>query len=114
MPRNEMLAAYFVHDDEGWRLKVTPLIRCSHGWQRGRPRPAARLTLAATTALPSSAAGDHPITVPVEIDQDGQLFATDLGGVGGRAQVRRSTLAAAWRRQRRSCRYAVSGSHGAD
>jgi superfamily II DNA helicase RecQ len=33
-----------------------------------------------------------PVVVEVEIEQDGQLFATDLGGVGGRANVRRSTL----------------------
>lgn len=34
----------------------------------------------------------HPVVIPVDIQQDGQLFATDLGGVGGRAAVRRSTL----------------------
>ena len=32
--------------------------------------------------------------VDVESEQDGQLFATDLGGVGGRARMRRDTLAA--------------------
>jgi len=32
--------------------------------------------------------------VPVNIDAPGQLFPTDLGGVGGRANVRRQTLEA--------------------
>ena len=31
--------------------------------------------------------------VKVEIQQEGQLFATDIGGVSGRAEVRRQTLA---------------------
>lgn len=95
MPRNEMLAAYFVHDDEGWRLK-------GHA---ADPMFAWMATWATAARRPSDVGGDDgpyhlppleiiPITVPVEIDQDGQLFATDLGGVGGRAQVRRSTLAA--------------------
>jgi hypothetical protein len=34
----------------------------------------------------------HPEIVDVEITPDGQLFATELGGVGGRATVRRATL----------------------
>jgi hypothetical protein len=34
-----------------------------------------------------------PELVPVNIDVEGQLFATDLGGVGGAAKVRRETLA---------------------
>ena len=95
MPRNEMLAAYFVHDDDGWRLKghaVDPMFEWMSTWAIAARRP-------------SDVGGDDhdyvlppltvtPVTVEVEISQDGQLFATDLGGVGGRAQVRRSTLAA--------------------
>lgn len=95
MPRNEMLAAYFVHDDEGWRLK-------GHA---ADPMFAWMATWATAARRPSDVGGDDslyelpplniiPVTVPVEIEQDGQLFATDLGGVGGRAAVRRSTLAA--------------------
>jgi len=94
MPRNEMLAAYFVHDDEGWRLK-------GHA---ADPMFAWMATWAIAARRPSDVGGDDgpyhlpplniiPVTVPVEIEQDGQLFATDLGGVGGRAAVRRSTLA---------------------
>jgi superfamily II DNA/RNA helicase len=36
----------------------------------------------------------HPEVVAVDIDPGDQLFATDLGGVGGRAKVRRETLTA--------------------
>lgn len=95
MPRNEMLAAYFIHDDEGWRLKghaAEPMFEWMATWATAARRP-------------SDVGGDDtpyqlpPLTteaviVPVEIEQAGQLFATDLGGVGGRAAVRRSTLAA--------------------
>ena len=95
MPRNEMLAAYFVHDDDGWRLK-------GHA---ADPMFAWMATWATAARRPSDVGGDDgpyqlpplnitPVTIPVEIEQDGQLFATDLGGVGGRAAVRRSTLSA--------------------
>ena len=93
MPRNEMLAAYFVHDDEGWRLKghaADPMFRWMATW-------------AIAARKPSDIGGDDtayqlppltitPVVVRVEIEQEGQLFATDLGGVGGRSKVRRSTL----------------------
>jgi hypothetical protein len=35
----------------------------------------------------------HAEVVDVDIEAEGQLFATDLGGVGGRSKVRRHTLA---------------------
>ena len=93
MPRNEMLAAYFVHDDDGWRLKghaIDPMFRWMATW-------------AIAARKPSDIGGDdtpyqlpplniQPLTVRVNIEQDGQLFATDLGGVGGRAKVRKATL----------------------
>ena len=93
MPRNEMLAAYFVHDDEGWRLK-------GHA---ADPMFAWMATWATAARRPSDVGGDDtpyhlppltivPVTIPVELEQEGQLFATDLGGIGGRSKVRRSTL----------------------
>jgi hypothetical protein len=95
MARNEMLAAYFVHDDDGWRVKghaIDPMFRWMASWAIAARRP-------------SDVGGDdtlyrlppldiEPVTVAVEIEQEGQLFATDLGGVGGRARVRKNTLAA--------------------
>lgn len=95
MPRNEMLAAYFVHDDDGWRLKghaTDPMFRWMATWAIAARRPSdvgGDDTLYQLPPLTIS-----PITVEVKVEQEGQLFATDLGGVGGRAKVRKSTLAA--------------------
>lgn len=94
MPRNEMLAAYFIHDDTGWRLK-------GHA---AEPMYAWMATWSVALRLPADIGGDNagyilppldiqPAVVAVELDQDGQLFPTDLGGVGGRLAVRRTTLA---------------------
>lgn len=95
MPRNEMLAAYFVHDDEGWRLKghaADPMFRWMATWAIAARRPSDVGGDDAPYHLPPLSV--EPITVAVTIEQEGQLFATDLGGVGGRAAVRRSTLPA--------------------
>lgn len=94
MPRNEMLAAYFVHDDDGWRLKghaADPMFRWMATWATAARRPSDVGGDDAAYVLPPL--NIHALTVAVEIEQEGQLFATDLGGVGGRAAVRRSTLA---------------------
>ena len=93
MPRAEMLAAYFVHDDEGWRLK---------GHARG-PMFRWMATWAVALRRPSDIGGDDtgyilpglditPHLLPVDVNPDGQLFATDLGGVGGRAKIRKATM----------------------
>jgi hypothetical protein len=94
--RVNMLAAYFIHDDVGWRLK---------GHAR-KPMMAWMATWAIALVKPSDL-GDYSddgydlpglnITshlLPVNIEAEGQLFPTDLGGVGGRAAVRRETLTA--------------------
>lgn len=95
MPRNEMLAAYFVHDDEGWRLKghaADPMFRWMATWAIAARRPSDVGGDDALYQLPPLTI--TPVTVQVPIEQEGQLFATDLGGVGGRARVRKSTLSA--------------------
>ena len=93
--RAEMLAAYFVHDDEGWRLKGharEPMFRWMASW-------------AVALSMPSDIGGDDtgyvlpgldiiPHLLPVDVVPDGQLFATDLGGVGGRAKIRKATMSA--------------------
>jgi hypothetical protein len=92
--RTNMLAAYFVHDQNGWRLK---------GHAR-RPMLQWMATWALAIRKPSDIGGDDtgydlpgldivPEIVTYDVVPDGQLFATDLGGVGGRARVRRETLA---------------------
>ncbi|UQE74225.1 DEAD/DEAH box helicase [Gordonia sp. PP30] len=95
MARNHMLAAYFVHDQDGWRLKghaLGPMIEWMASW-------------AVAIRKPSDVGGDDigydlpgldivPHLIPAGVEAEGQLFATELGGVSGRAQVRRQTLAA--------------------
>lgn len=91
--RVNMLAAYFVHDDEGWRLKGharAPMFKWMASWAVALRRPS-------DIGFPD---GDYqlpgleiiPELLAVEVEAEGQLFATDLGGVGGRAKIRRDTL----------------------
>ena len=92
--RVRMLAAYFVHDTDGWRLKghaVKPMMRWMSQW-------------AMALRKPSDIGGDDTGYELPGLNQtvdavayrggvpDGQLFAADLGGVGGRARVRKETL----------------------
>lgn len=95
MTRINMLASYFIHDNDGWRLKGharQPMMRWMAQW-------------AVACTKPSDVGGDDdgyilpgleviPEIVEADIDTDGQLFSTDIGGVTGRAQLRRKTLRA--------------------
>ena len=95
MSRVHMLAAYFIHDDAGWRLKGharEPMMRWMATWALAIRRPSDMGYSDAGYELPGLSVIPHLIDVPIEAD--GQLFPTDLGGVGGRAAVRRETLAA--------------------
>lgn len=93
MSRTHMLAAYFIHDQDGWRLK---------GHAR-RPMMEWMAQWAVALTRPSDVGGDDtgynlpgldvvPEIVTAEIEAEGQLFATDIGGVTGRSKVRRATL----------------------
>ena len=93
MTRTHMLAAYFIHDNDGWRLKGharQPMMQWMAQW-------------AVALTRPSDIGGDDsgydlpglevvPEIVHAEIEVEGQLFATDIGGVTGRAELRRKTL----------------------
>jgi superfamily II DNA or RNA helicase len=95
MSRTHMLAAYFIHDQDGWRLK-------GHARQ---PMMAWMAQWAVALTRPSDVGGDDtgymlpglevvPEIVHAEIEAEGQLFATEIGGVTGRAELRRKTLTA--------------------
>lgn len=95
MPRAEMLAAYFIHDDEGWRLKghaVQPMWKWISTWAMAADSPADLGYPIGGYALPPLRI--HEERVEHDIESPDQLFATDIGGVGGRAAVRRQTLTA--------------------
>lgn len=93
MSRAEMLAAYFVNDERDWRLKghaAQAMYRWMATWAQALRRPSDLGYSDDGFDLPELSIIAQP--VDVEMAPDGQLFATDLGGIGGRAQVRRQTL----------------------
>lgn len=95
MSRSHMLAAYFIHDSDGWRLKghgKAPMMRWMSQWAVALTRPSDVGGDDTGYILPGLEISSH--LVDVEVVADGQLFATEIGGVSGRADVRRKTLAA--------------------
>lgn len=95
MPRNEMLAAYFINDDKGWRLKGharSAMADWIATWAVAMNRPSDIGWADAGYDLPPLRV--HSEIVDVTLEAEGQLFPTDLGGIGGRARVRRATLEA--------------------
>lgn len=93
MSRAEMLAAYFVHDEKLWRLKghaSESMFRWMASWAVALRKPSDLGYPDGGFNLP--ALRIMPEVVRVELTPEGQLFATDLGGIGGRAAARRSTL----------------------
>lgn len=93
MSRVEMLAAFFVHDDEGWRLKGharEPFYRWLASWGMAVKRPSdigfddTGYDLPALSILPE--------ILPTDYTPPGQLFSTTLKGVGDRAAVRKETI----------------------
>jgi hypothetical protein len=96
MPRTEMLAAYFIHDQDGWRQKghaAGPMYAWMTSWAVALRRPSDIGYEDAGYALPPLKIVPEVVDVEVEAD-DGALFRASIGGVGGRAQVRRETLTA--------------------
>lgn len=95
MSRPEMLAAYFVNDEREWRLKghaAGPMYRWMASWAQALRRPSDLGYSDEGFDLPELRIIAEPVNV--EMAPDDQLFATDLGGIGGRSKVRRETLAA--------------------
>lgn len=93
--RVDMLAAYFVHDEDGWRPKghaLDAMYEWMATWAFAMRRPSDLGYSDEGYELPGLEI--IPELLPVEVESDGQLFATSLGGVGGRARVRRQTLGA--------------------
>lgn len=91
--RAEMLAQYFVHDDEGWRIKGharEPFFKWMSSFAMSLSKPSDIGYEDEGYALPPLRI--EPRIVHTDYVPDGQLFATDLKGVGHRASVRRGTI----------------------
>lgn len=94
MSRPEMLAAYFVHDDEGWRLKghaSEPFYRWLASWGMSVRKPS-------DVGYSDDGFDLPPLTImpqflETNVAPDGQLFFTGLRGITDRADVRRKTAA---------------------
>lgn len=95
MRRAEMLAAYFINDERDWRLKghaAEPMFRWMASWAQALRRPSDLGYSDDGFDLPELRIEPH--IVGVNLTPDDQLFATELGGIGGRSAVRRDTLGA--------------------
>ena len=96
MSRVEMLAAYFVHDsDTGWRLKGHargPMFRWMASWAVAIRMPSDFGYPDGGYVLPGLDIREH--LLDVDVAPEGHLFATELGGVGGRAAIRKATMTA--------------------
>ena len=94
MTRTNMLAAYFVHDQDGWRLKghaVEPMLDWMSTWALAIRRPSDLGYDDAGYDLPGLNILPQLVDVAIE-PGDGELFAMTIGGVQGRSKVRRETL----------------------
>lgn len=92
--RVEMLAAYFVHDADGWRPKGhgrIPMYRWMTEWAVALRRPSDLGYPDDGYVLPELRIVPHLLPAD-DVTVEGQLFGADLGGVGGRARVRAATL----------------------
>lgn len=92
--RTHMLAAYFIHDNAGWRLKGharEPMFEWMASWAVALRRPSDLGWPDDDYRLPGLNIVSHLVQADIAAP-DGHLFAADLGGVGSRAAVRRQTL----------------------
>ncbi|WP_198344340.1 DEAD/DEAH box helicase [Mycobacterium dioxanotrophicus] len=93
MTRTHMLAAYFVHDQDGWRIKGHaggPMVDWMTSWAVALRRPSDMGGDDTGYILPGLDIVPH--LVESRVEEDGALFAVDLGGVTGRSKVRKQTL----------------------
>lgn len=94
MTRANMLAAYFVHDQDGWRLKghaYEPMIEWMTSWAVAIRRPSDMGYNDDGYILPGLEITPALVEHEIESAPD-ELFALTIGGVGGRSTVRRGSL----------------------
>lgn len=94
MTRSSMLATFFVHDEDGWRLRKHAregFHRWLASWGMSLRKPSDLGYPDDGYALPPL--DIRPVVVPTDYVPEGQLLPTTLKGVGDRAKVRKGTLA---------------------
>jgi Helicase conserved C-terminal domain len=93
--RREMLATYFVHDADGWRVKGHargPMFIWMATWALAIRHPSDLGWPDTGYMLPPLRVIPHVLDDASDVIPEGQLFATDLGGVSGRARTRAATV----------------------
>ena len=93
MSRADMLATFFVHDDQEWRLKkhaAEPFYRWMASWGMSLRKPSDLGYDDDGFILPPLEI--NPVIIEVNYKPDDQLFWTGLKGITDRSRVRRSTL----------------------
>jgi superfamily II DNA or RNA helicase len=93
LTRVEMLATFFVHDENGWRLKGharQPFYRWLASWGMSLKRPSDLGYSDDGYILPTL--NIEPVIVRTDYAPPGQLFAVGLHGISDRAAVRRDTM----------------------
>ena len=94
MRRVEMLATWFVHDEQEWRLKghaSEAFYRWASSWAMFVQLPSDLGFSDEGYILPPLSI--EPVVVPMDITTPGMLFFTGIGGVGDRTAIRKSTTA---------------------
>jgi DNA modification methylase len=93
MTRTNMLAAFFVHDDKGWRLRghaEEAFYRWLASWGMSVKKPSDLGYDDDGFILPPL--NVEPVFVKTDYCPEGQLFFTGLKGIQHRSRVRRATL----------------------
>lgn len=94
MTRNEMLSSFFVHDQDGWRLRghaAKPFYRWLASWSMALKSPSDLGYDGSRFVLPELKIRDHVVTT--EWRKPGLLFAGGLSGITDRSAIRKSSAA---------------------
>jgi DNA modification methylase len=93
MQRQEMLASFFVHDEDGWRLRghaAKPFYRWLASWAMAMKTPADLGYDASRYNLPELRIRD--VIIPTEWRREGNLFAGGLHGIQDRTAIRKQSV----------------------
>lgn len=93
MTRREMLASFFVHDEDGWRLRghaTKPFYRWLASWSMALKSPSDIGYDASNFVLPELRI--HDCVVNTEWRKEGELFPGRLKGITDRASIRKQSV----------------------